>query len=231
MDVRHSEAWGMRTPKTSGTAGRATALTSDARESVYCERAQSLFVQREQAFLDLFGNPSAKLPADACLHGENYIVHFYLACASGIFCVHIRVGQNMCGVSVRKVEKLVEDGWLDVLDGGRGGEEEGDGACGGRKIIWAGHELSSAEGVRGTVYLCLARALRADTVMTTKAGRCACIFLPPMFRSAVTKTVLSAARPAASRALQRPLLARAYHEKVISHYEQPRNVWTHFCPI
>ncbi|KAJ7937205.1 FeS cluster assembly scaffold IscU [Mycena leptocephala] len=45
-----------------------------------------------------------------------------------------------------------------------------------------------------------------------------------MFRSAVTKTILSSARPAASRALQRPLLARAYHEKVISHYEQPRNV-------
>ncbi|KAJ6599222.1 FeS cluster assembly scaffold IscU [Mycena vulgaris] len=45
-----------------------------------------------------------------------------------------------------------------------------------------------------------------------------------MFRSAITKTVLAAARPAASRAVQRPLLARAYHEKVISHYERPRNV-------
>ncbi|KAJ7699923.1 iron sulfur cluster assembly protein 1 [Mycena rosella] len=45
-----------------------------------------------------------------------------------------------------------------------------------------------------------------------------------MFRSAITKTVLSAARPAAARAVQRPLLARAYHEKVISHYERPRNV-------
>ncbi|KAJ7667841.1 FeS cluster assembly scaffold IscU [Mycena polygramma] len=45
-----------------------------------------------------------------------------------------------------------------------------------------------------------------------------------MFRSAITKTVLSAARPAASRAVQRPVLARAYHEKVISHYEQPRNI-------
>ncbi|KAJ7047525.1 FeS cluster assembly scaffold IscU [Mycena alexandri] len=45
-----------------------------------------------------------------------------------------------------------------------------------------------------------------------------------MFRSAITKTVLSGARPVASRTLQRPVLARAYHEKVISHYEQPRNV-------
>ncbi|KAJ7499074.1 iron sulfur cluster assembly protein 1 [Mycena latifolia] len=45
-----------------------------------------------------------------------------------------------------------------------------------------------------------------------------------MFRSAISKTVLAAARPAASRALQRPVLVRAYHENVISHYERPRNV-------
>ncbi|KAJ6516063.1 FeS cluster assembly scaffold IscU [Mycena sanguinolenta] len=45
-----------------------------------------------------------------------------------------------------------------------------------------------------------------------------------MFRSVLTKPVLAAARPGVARALQRPLLARAYHEKVISHYEQPRNV-------
>ncbi|KAJ7283835.1 FeS cluster assembly scaffold IscU [Mycena rebaudengoi] len=45
-----------------------------------------------------------------------------------------------------------------------------------------------------------------------------------MFRLAVTKSVLSVARPAVSRAVQRPILARAYHEKVISHYERPRNV-------
>ncbi|KAF4619843.1 hypothetical protein D9613_005502 [Agrocybe pediades] len=45
-----------------------------------------------------------------------------------------------------------------------------------------------------------------------------------MFRSAITKTVLSASRPAAARVTLRPLVARAYHEKVISHYEKPRNV-------
>ncbi|KAF7301410.1 Iron-sulfur cluster assembly protein [Mycena indigotica] len=38
-----------------------------------------------------------------------------------------------------------------------------------------------------------------------------------MLRSALFRSV---ARPT----LQRPVLARAYHEKVISHYEQPRNV-------
>lgn len=43
-----------------------------------------------------------------------------------------------------------------------------------------------------------------------------------MFRSAITKALLSSA--AASRAHLRPLGARAYHEKVISHYEKPRNV-------
>ncbi|CAL1701593.1 unnamed protein product [Somion occarium] len=44
-----------------------------------------------------------------------------------------------------------------------------------------------------------------------------------MFRSAISKTVLNAA-PRASRVTARPLLARGYHEKVISHYEKPRNV-------
>ncbi|KAH9947309.1 FeS cluster assembly scaffold IscU [Amylocystis lapponica] len=44
-----------------------------------------------------------------------------------------------------------------------------------------------------------------------------------MFRSALAKTVLNAS-PRASRVATRPVLARGYHEKVISHYEQPRNV-------
>jgi hypothetical protein len=41
-----------------------------------------------------------------------------------------------------------------------------------------------------------------------------------MFRTALTKTALRA--PA--RSLAKPVLIRAYHEKVISHYENPRNV-------
>jgi len=44
-----------------------------------------------------------------------------------------------------------------------------------------------------------------------------------MFSSLVQKSVLSTATRA-SRLNSRPLLARAYHEKVISHYENPRNV-------
>jgi len=44
-----------------------------------------------------------------------------------------------------------------------------------------------------------------------------------MFRSALSKSVLfSASRTGTVTA--RPALARAYHEKVISHYEQPKNV-------
>ncbi|KAN0097750.1 NifU-like N terminal domain containing protein [Tylopilus felleus] len=46
-----------------------------------------------------------------------------------------------------------------------------------------------------------------------------------MFRSALSRTVLNAA--AATRAPRTgvaPVLTRAYHEKVISHYESPRNV-------
>ncbi|KAF7794544.1 hypothetical protein EIP86_005678 [Pleurotus ostreatoroseus] len=44
-----------------------------------------------------------------------------------------------------------------------------------------------------------------------------------MLRSTLARSVLSpAARPAIAAA--RPVLARGYHEKVISHYEKPRNV-------
>ncbi|THV08719.1 FeS cluster assembly scaffold IscU [Dendrothele bispora CBS 962.96] len=45
-----------------------------------------------------------------------------------------------------------------------------------------------------------------------------------MFRSAISRTILNASRPAVSRVTVRPALTRAYHEKVISHYERPRNV-------
>ncbi|KAI0347435.1 FeS cluster assembly scaffold IscU [Trametopsis cervina] len=44
-----------------------------------------------------------------------------------------------------------------------------------------------------------------------------------MFRSAITRTVLNAT-PRATARVARPVLARGYHEKVISHYEKPRNV-------
>lgn len=56
-----------------------------------------------------------------------------------------------------------------------------------------------------------------------------------MFRSAVSKSLFGAARPTLSKVIARPSVARGYHEKVISHYEKPRNVclvffrvWTAF---
>jgi len=45
-----------------------------------------------------------------------------------------------------------------------------------------------------------------------------------MFRSAITKTILNAARPRAFQATLPQVAARGYHENVISHYEKPRNV-------
>ncbi|KAJ3479340.1 hypothetical protein NLI96_g9124 [Meripilus lineatus] len=44
-----------------------------------------------------------------------------------------------------------------------------------------------------------------------------------MFRSALSKASANVA-PRASHSVARPALARGYHEKVISHYERPRNV-------
>jgi len=48
-----------------------------------------------------------------------------------------------------------------------------------------------------------------------------CVFT--MLSSLIQKSVLSTATRI-PRLNARPLLARAYHEKVISHYENPRNV-------
>jgi len=50
-------------------------------------------------------------------------------------------------------------------------------------------------------------------------------FTPTMFRSALTRPILSLSRPATlARSSVTPVIARGYHEKVISHYEKPRNV-------
>ena len=45
-----------------------------------------------------------------------------------------------------------------------------------------------------------------------------------MLRTALAKPVLAASRTRAAALAARPVLARGYHEKVISHYEKPRNV-------
>lgn len=45
-----------------------------------------------------------------------------------------------------------------------------------------------------------------------------------MLRSALTKTVLNASRPSVVTATLRPVVARGYHENVIAHYENPKNV-------
>ena len=46
-----------------------------------------------------------------------------------------------------------------------------------------------------------------------------------MLRSTIARPLLAAARPALMRPVVRPVIVtRHYHEKVISHYERPRNV-------
>jgi len=47
-----------------------------------------------------------------------------------------------------------------------------------------------------------------------------------MFHSAIQKSLFTASRsaPTLTRTSLQPLLARGYHENVISHYEKPRNV-------
>ncbi|KAF5321113.1 hypothetical protein D9619_000835 [Psilocybe cf. subviscida] len=45
-----------------------------------------------------------------------------------------------------------------------------------------------------------------------------------MFTNALRRTIFAAPRPALARTVLQPVAARGYHEKVISHYEKPRNV-------
>ncbi|KIY72936.1 FeS cluster assembly scaffold IscU [Cylindrobasidium torrendii FP15055 ss-10] len=45
-----------------------------------------------------------------------------------------------------------------------------------------------------------------------------------MFRTTLARTARAAVRPTLPRVSLAPVLARGYHEKVISHYERPRNV-------
>ncbi|PPQ66759.1 hypothetical protein CVT24_008716 [Panaeolus cyanescens] len=45
-----------------------------------------------------------------------------------------------------------------------------------------------------------------------------------MFRSAIAASLRPAVRPVLAKAAVRPVIVRSYHEKVISHYEKPRNV-------
>ena len=54
-----------------------------------------------------------------------------------------------------------------------------------------------------------------------------------MLHSALKKTLFAVSRPtpALRNASLRPLLARGYHENVISHYEKPRNVCRLFLPL
>ena len=51
-----------------------------------------------------------------------------------------------------------------------------------------------------------------------------------MLRSAIKNFLFTISRPTSTlgRASLRPLLARGYHENVISHYEKPRNVCRYF---
>jgi len=45
-----------------------------------------------------------------------------------------------------------------------------------------------------------------------------------MFRSVLSQSIRSVARPRLAQVAARPAAARFYHENVISHYERPRNV-------
>ena len=51
-----------------------------------------------------------------------------------------------------------------------------------------------------------------------------------MLRSAIKNSLFAVSRPTPglAKASLRPVLARGYHENVISHYEKPRNVCHYF---
>jgi hypothetical protein len=71
---------------------------------------------------DLFRDAATELPANPGLDCEDDVVHFYLSRTACVLCVDIRVGEDVCSISVREVEELVQDCGLDILDGGCGRE-------------------------------------------------------------------------------------------------------------
>ena len=83
----------------------------------------------------LLGHAAAKLPAHACLDGECDVVHIDLPGMACMLGVDARVGEDLGRVAVRKLEQLVDDARLNVLDGRGSGEKERDGPRGGGQTV------------------------------------------------------------------------------------------------
>lgn len=69
----------------------------------------------------LFWYASAELPAYACLHGKGDVVHLELVWASGMFCIHERVREDLSGIPMGEFEQLVQHTRLCILDRRRRG--------------------------------------------------------------------------------------------------------------
>lgn len=147
---------------------------------------------------------------------------------------------------MREFEQLVQDSRLRILDRGRRSQEKCDGSGSGweRLCRGAGHGYNTDHESRAVLLERVMRCLHkpmvqfgglTNLVVGSSATHWLSLSSPlpnshgshsGLTRTPIMFSVRSALAniPRASRLTARPVVARAYHEKVISHYEQPRNV-------
>lgn len=90
----------------------------------------------------LLWNATSKLPANSRLDSEDDVLHLdfvvvfiFLGASISMFSIDAGICEDMLSISVGELEQLVKNCRLGVLDGGCGGEEEGDGAGCWREVV------------------------------------------------------------------------------------------------
>ena len=78
----------------------------------------------EEKMTDLLWNPPTKLPPNTGLYGETDVLHLNLPSSPCMFGIDKRVGQNLGGVAVGELEKLVKNGGVCILDSRSGRKED-----------------------------------------------------------------------------------------------------------
>src|ERR1700730_16953540 len=100
-NARVSPKGGNRTPNTSGTGGSGIEFVCIANESICCNRDG---IKSREPDVDerayFFCHPATKLPPDSRLHGQDNVLHLYLALPSSMVRIHLGVLQDLSGVAV-----------------------------------------------------------------------------------------------------------------------------------
>jgi hypothetical protein len=90
------------------------------------------------------------------LHGQDHVVHVKLTSSASVLGIYTGVREDLCGVSVRKFQQLVQNAGLHILNARSGREEESDGSGGARQVFrWPGGRRDGGHGRRDEPDLCV----------------------------------------------------------------------------